>query len=56
MGGDAAQALSAGALGAAIRDAVTRDSYRDQAREVARRLATEDGAQPVIKALELLDR
>ncbi|HEY5361002.1 MAG TPA: hypothetical protein VIJ82_25530 [Streptosporangiaceae bacterium] len=44
--------LSAPALTAAMRDAVTRPSYRAQAQ--ASRLAREDGTEPVIKALARL--
>jgi sterol 3beta-glucosyltransferase len=46
--------LSARRLAAAISDAVTRPSYRDQARAMAARLADEDGAAPVISALARL--
>jgi sterol 3beta-glucosyltransferase len=44
--------LSSQALAAAIRDAVTRESYRSRAQSMARRLAGEEGAGPVIKASE----
>ena len=43
--------LSVAALAAAIRDAVTRPSYRTRAEAMSRRLASEDGAAPVIKML-----
>jgi sterol 3beta-glucosyltransferase len=46
--------LSAPVLAAAIRDAVTRSSYRTQAAALSKRLASEDGAGPVIRALEVL--
>jgi sterol 3beta-glucosyltransferase len=46
--------LSVPALAAAIRDAVTRTSYRTQAGAMARRLASEDGAAPVIEFLDSL--
>jgi sterol 3beta-glucosyltransferase len=46
--------VSAAALGAAIRDAVARPSYRTQAKAVSRRLAAEDGAAPVIRLLARL--
>jgi UDP:flavonoid glycosyltransferase YjiC (YdhE family) len=46
--------LSAEALGAAISDAVTRDSYRSRAQGIAKQLASEDGAFPVIRALDRL--
>jgi hypothetical protein len=48
--------LPARALGDAITDAVTRHPYRDRdrAQEPARRLASEDGASPVIKAIDSL--
>jgi sterol 3beta-glucosyltransferase len=48
------KSLSAESLGAAIRDAVGRDSYRSRAQEIANQLATEDGALPVIRALDHL--
>jgi sterol 3beta-glucosyltransferase len=44
--------LSAQALAAAIRDAITRPSYRAQA--LASRLASEDGTAPVVNALTRL--
>jgi sterol 3beta-glucosyltransferase len=43
--------LSAQALAAAIRDAITRPSYRTQAQAMASRLAREDGAAPIVKML-----
>jgi sterol 3beta-glucosyltransferase len=43
--------LTAAGLAAAIRDATTRPSYRDRARELATRIASEDGTRPVIEAL-----
>jgi sterol 3beta-glucosyltransferase len=46
--------LSAPALGAAIRDAVTRPSYRVRAQAIAARLAAEDGAAPVVRMLARL--
>jgi sterol 3beta-glucosyltransferase len=46
------KSLSAETLGAAISDAVSRDSYRGRAQEIAKQLASEDGALPVIRALE----
>jgi UDP:flavonoid glycosyltransferase YjiC (YdhE family) len=46
--------LSAQALAAAIRDAITRPSYRVQAQAMAGRLAVEDGAAPVINMLTRL--
>ena len=48
------KSLSADSLAAAIRDAVSRDSYRSRAEEIAKQLATEDGALPVIRALDRL--
>ena len=48
------QRLSAQALAAAIRDAITRPSYRVQAQALASRLAAEDGAAPVVNALTRL--
>jgi sterol 3beta-glucosyltransferase len=48
------KSLSAESLGAAIGDAVRRDSYRSRARELAKQLASEDGALPVIRALDRL--
>jgi sterol 3beta-glucosyltransferase len=46
--------VSAAALGAAIRDAVVRPSYRARARAVSTRLAAEDSAAPVISLLARL--
>jgi sterol 3beta-glucosyltransferase len=46
--------LSAQALAAAIRDAITRPSYRAQAQALASRLASEDGTAPVVNALTRL--
>jgi sterol 3beta-glucosyltransferase len=46
--------LSARALAAAIRDTITRPSYRVQAQAMARRLAGEDGAAPVVHMLARL--
>ncbi|MEU6863450.1 glycosyltransferase [Streptomyces sp. NPDC046876] len=46
--------LTPGALGSALRQAVTVPSYRERAREVARRLAGEDGVAPVAAALDRL--
>lgn len=46
--------LSPEGLAVAIKDAVSRESYRDRAREVAKQLAIEDGALPVIRALDRL--
>jgi UDP:flavonoid glycosyltransferase YjiC (YdhE family) len=43
-------------LGAAIRDAVTHPRYRDRAQELAARIATEDGAAPVLAAVDRLTR
>jgi sterol 3beta-glucosyltransferase len=43
--------LSAQALAAAIRDAITRPSYRTQAQAMASQLASEDGAAPIVKML-----
>jgi len=48
------QRLSAPALAAAIQDATTRPSYRVQAQAMARRLAGEDGAAPVVAVLTRL--
>lgn len=44
--------MSAESLGAAISDAVSRDSYRSRAQEIAKQLAGEDGTLPVIRALD----
>jgi len=46
--------LSVGALAAAVRDVVTRPSYRTRAEGLSRRLAGEDGAAPVIHMLARL--
>jgi UDP:flavonoid glycosyltransferase YjiC (YdhE family) len=46
--------LSVAALAAAVSDAVTRPSYRTQAEALGRRLASEDGAAPVISMLDRL--
>jgi sterol 3beta-glucosyltransferase len=46
------KSLSADSLGAAIGDAVRRDSYRSRAQELAKQLASEDAALPVIRALD----
>jgi sterol 3beta-glucosyltransferase len=46
--------LTVAALAAAIRDAVTRPSYQTQAGALSRRLASEDGAAPVISMLARL--
>jgi sterol 3beta-glucosyltransferase len=46
--------LSFAARAAAVRDAVTRPSYRTQAGALSRRLASEDGTAPVIKMLARL--
>jgi sterol 3beta-glucosyltransferase len=46
--------LSAPALTDAIRDAITRPSYRTRAQALASRLAREDGTESVIKALARL--
>jgi sterol 3beta-glucosyltransferase len=48
------KSLTADSLGTAIGDAVNRDSYRGRARDIAKQLATEDGALPVITALDRL--
>jgi sterol 3beta-glucosyltransferase len=48
------KSLSAESLGAAISDAVSRDSYRIRAQAIARQLASENGALPVIRALDCL--
>jgi sterol 3beta-glucosyltransferase len=48
------KSLSAGSLTAAISDAVSRDSYRTRAQEIAKHLASEDGALPVIRAIDRL--
>jgi sterol 3beta-glucosyltransferase len=46
--------LTGEVLAAAIKDAVTRESYQDRARTLASRIAGEDGAAPVVQALERL--
>jgi sterol 3beta-glucosyltransferase len=46
--------LSVAALAAAIREAVTHPSYRTRAEAMSRRLASEDGAAPVISMLARL--
>jgi sterol 3beta-glucosyltransferase len=46
--------LTAPALGAAIRDAITRPSYRAQAQALASQIAREDGTAPVGRALDRL--
>ncbi|HVT66184.1 MAG TPA: glycosyltransferase [Trebonia sp.] len=46
--------LGAEALGAAIKDAVTRESYRERAQAISQRLAREDGTLPVIRAVNRL--
>jgi sterol 3beta-glucosyltransferase len=46
--------LSTAALAAAIRGAVARRSYRTQAQVLSRRMASEDGAAPVISVLARL--
>jgi sterol 3beta-glucosyltransferase len=48
------KSLTADSLATAISDAVSRDSYRSRAQEIAKQLATEDGALPVIRALDRL--
>jgi len=48
------KSLSAESLGAAISDAVSRDSYRSRAQAIAKQLASEDGTLPVIGALDRL--
>jgi sterol 3beta-glucosyltransferase len=47
--------LSVAALAAAVRDAVALPSYRTQAQALSSRLASEDGAAPVISWLARLD-
>ncbi|MES9539928.1 nucleotide disphospho-sugar-binding domain-containing protein [Actinomadura sp. NPDC000600] len=44
--------LDAGRLASAIRDAVSRDSYRERAQAVAEQIAAEDGAAHVLRAIE----
>ncbi len=46
--------LSVQALAAAIRDAITRPSYRVQAHAMASRLAREDGTAPIADMLARL--
>jgi sterol 3beta-glucosyltransferase len=46
--------LSVAVLAAAIRDAVTRPSYRTRAEAMSRHLASEDSAAPVIETLARL--
>jgi sterol 3beta-glucosyltransferase len=46
------KSLTAHSLTTAISDAVSRDSYRSRAQEIAKQLATEDGTLPVIRALD----
>jgi UDP:flavonoid glycosyltransferase YjiC (YdhE family) len=46
--------LSIAALAAAIRDGVARPSYRTRAQALSRRVASEDGAAPVISWLARL--
>ncbi|HEV2259623.1 MAG TPA: glycosyltransferase [Streptosporangiaceae bacterium] len=46
--------LTAPALAAALRDATTRPSYRHRARDLAARIAGEDGTRPVAQALSRL--
>ncbi|MER7759065.1 glycosyltransferase [Streptomyces sp. NPDC097619] len=48
------QDLTAGRLAGAIRRAVTEPAHRDRARHLADGIATEDGAAPVLAALERL--
>ena len=48
------KSLSGESLGAAIGDAVRRDSYRSRAQAIAKQLASEDGTLPVIRALDRL--
>jgi sterol 3beta-glucosyltransferase len=48
------KSLSAESLGAAISDAVRRDSYRSRAQAIAKQLDSEDGTLPVIRALDHL--
>jgi UDP:flavonoid glycosyltransferase YjiC (YdhE family) len=46
--------LTAPALAAALRDATTRPAYRNRARDLAGRIADEDGTMPVAEALSRL--
>lgn len=48
--------LTVPALAAAIREATALPSYRDRARELATRIASEDGTRPVIETLTHLPR
>lgn len=48
--------LDSAALGSALRQAVTDPSYGERARDIARRLATEDGVARVAAALERAGR
>jgi sterol 3beta-glucosyltransferase len=48
------KSLTADALSAAISDALGRESYRSRAQEMAEQLATENGALPVVRAIERL--
>jgi sterol 3beta-glucosyltransferase len=43
--------LTIPSLASAIRDATARPSYRDQAQQLASRIAAEDGTRPVVEAL-----
>jgi sterol 3beta-glucosyltransferase len=46
------KSLSAESLGAAISDALRRDSYRSRAQDLAKQLAGEDATLPVIRAID----
>jgi sterol 3beta-glucosyltransferase len=48
------KSLTAESLAAAISDAVSRDSYRSRAQEIAKQLAGEDGTRAVIQAVDRL--
>jgi len=48
------KSVTADSLTAAIGSAVGRDSYRSRAQEIAKQLAAEDGALPVLRALDRL--
>ena len=48
------KSLTADSLTAAISSAVSRESYRSRAQDIAKQLAAEDGALPVIRALDRL--
>jgi sterol 3beta-glucosyltransferase len=48
------RSLTADSLTAAISSAVSRESYRSRAQDIAKQLAAEDGALPVIRALDRL--